>query len=275
MLTASIVVYKTNIEELKTIVNCALKSTIYRIFIVDNSPTDELQRVIESYNSDKLIYTWGHGNIGYGAAHNIAINMSQEMGAEYHIILNPDIIFKEGAIEALHGFMKNHKDVGYVMPNIIYPDGSIQRLCKLLPTPYDIFARKFLPKSWTAKRNAEYEMHFTGYDKIWDCPNLSGCFMFLRNSVLKSVGGFDDRYFMYFEDTDLIRRIHRVSKTVFYPNVTIIHAHKAEHRTNKVLLKASIKSAIKYFNKFGWIFDKERATFNSLARKPESQLVEY
>lgn len=106
--------------------------------------------------------------------------------------------------------------------------------------------------------------------KIWNCPNLSGCFMFLRNSVLKQVGSFDDKFFMYFEDTDLIRRIHRVSKTVFYPNATIIHAHKAEHRTSKLLLKISVKSAIQYFNKYGWIFDKERRIYNRQAQRTES-----
>lgn len=267
MLTASIVVYKTAEMELKTIVDCALKSSIHMIYIVDNSLSNESQTIINSYHSPKLIYIYGHGNIGYGAAHNIAIKKSIEQGAKYHVILNPDIIFQAGSIESLTQFMDIHPEVGAVMPNIVYPNGRSQRLCKLLPTPFDIFARRFFPKSWMKKRNAKYEMHFMGYDKIWNCPNLSGCFMFLRIDILKQIGGFDDRFFMYFEDTDLIRRIHTVSKTVFYPDVTIIHAHKAEHRTNKFLLKASIKSAIKYFNKYGWFFDRERKLFNSLAKR--------
>lgn len=77
---------------------------------------------------------------------------------------------------------------------------------------------------------------------------------------------------MYFEDTDLIRRMYRVSKTVFYPYVTIIHAHKAEHRTNKTLLKISIESAIKYFNKYGWLFDRERRKFNKEACSSSNDL---
>jgi GT2 family glycosyltransferase len=274
MLIASIVVYKTAEMELKTIVNCALNSAIHKIYIVDNSPSNESQTVINSYHSSKLIYIWGHGNIGYGAGHNMAIKKSIELGATYHIILNPDIIFQADAISSLTQFMDCHPDIGSVMPNIIYPDGRSQKLCKLLPTPYDIFARRLLPKPLTTKRNERYEMHSMGYDKSWNCPNLSGCFMFLRTDILKQIGGFDDRFFMYFEDTDLIRRIHQVSITAFYPNATIIHAHKAEHRTSKTLLKISIKSAIKYFNKYGWFFDKERRIFNKRAQSNDAHIVE-
>ena len=67
---------------------------------------------------------------------------------------------------------------------------------------------------------------------------------------------------MYFEDFDLMRRIHNVSKTIFYPNVSIIHDHaKESYKSNKMLI-LHIKSAIKYFNKWGWIFDKERKEMN-------------
>ncbi len=274
MLTASIVVYKTAEMELRMIVNCALNSNIHKIYIVDNSPSSESQTVVDSYQSPKLIYIYGQGNVGYGAGHNIAIKRSLEFGAMYHVILNPDIIFQKGSIESLTQFMDEHLDVGMVMPNIIYPNGEIQRLCKLLPTPFDIFARRLLPKSWIEKRNKRFEMHFMGYDKIWNVPYLSGCFMFLRNCVLAQTGGFDERYFMYSEDIDLTRRTHRISKTVFYPAVTITHAHRAEHKTSKNLLKISIISTIKYFNKYGWFFDKERRIFNKRAQSDDAHIVE-
>ena len=274
MLTASIVIYKTDIRELQTIIDCALRSTISTIFIIDNSPSNELQIIIDNYQSSKLVYIYGQGNIGYGAGHNIAIKKSFELNADYHIILNPDIIFNEGTIESLWQFMEKNPSIGLVMPKVIYPNGTIQRLCKLLPTPLDILTRRIFPKKWIEKRNRRFEMHFMGYNKIWDCPYLSGCFMFIRNNILKQVGGFDERYFMYSEDIDLSRRIHRISRTIFYPYVTIIHAHKAEHKTNKFLLKISIISTIKYFNKYGWIFDKERRLFNKLAQQERAGILE-
>ena len=67
---------------------------------------------------------------------------------------------------------------------------------------------------------------------------------------------------MYLEDTDLNRRIHSKYKTIFYPNVSIIHEYAKESYVNKKLLIYHIKSAIYYFNKWGWLFDKERGMIN-------------
>ena len=111
MLTASIVIYKTQKEEFRKIVECSLKSSIHTIFIVDNSPSNKLQEVVASYRSSRLIYIWGQGNIGYGAGHNIAINKSFESDANYHIILNPDVIFQPEVIESLFLFMEKHSEV--------------------------------------------------------------------------------------------------------------------------------------------------------------------
>ena len=87
--------------------------------------------------------------------------------------------------------------------------------------------------------------------------------MFMRVSTLKNNNlFFDDNYFMYCEDFDLIRRIHRVARTIYYPNVTIVHDHAKASYKNRKMLITHIQSAIKYFNKFGWCFDKERNEMN-------------
>lgn len=269
MITASIVLFKTKKEDLSTILSCTISSCIDRIYIVDNSPTSELKNFINSSikDAEKLVYIYGHGNIGFGKGNNIAIREAIDAGSTYHFVLNPDIIFDPSVISELVKYMSNHNEVGQLLPKVVYPDGSLQYLCRLLPTPLDMFGRRFLPSSWINKRNARYEMHFSGYDKIFNAPTLSGCFMLLNTSILKRVGLFDERFFMYFEDNDLTRRIHQVSQTVFYPDITIIHNHASEHRHSKFLLKESIKSAIKYFNKWGWFFDKERRKVNKECTK--------
>ena len=87
--------------------------------------------------------------------------------------------------------------------------------------------------------------------------------MFMRLSKLKENNlFFDERYFMYCEDFDLMRRIHRLAKTIYCPNVTIVHNHAKESYKSRKMLITHIKSAIKYFNKFGWFFDKERKQMN-------------
>ncbi len=264
MVTASIILYNTDLSLVRTIMECADRSCINHIYVIDNSPTDNLRENVVPL-SNKIEYIYGQGNVGYGAGHNIGIAKAIEIGSKYHVVLNPDIQFDDGTIEELVSFSDSHDNIGMVMPNVIYPDGRQQYLCKLSPSPLDMFGRRLLPKKLIEKRNEHYEMRSTGYKDIRNVPCLSGCFMFLNMEIVKEVGLFDDRFFMYFEDFDLIRRLHQVSKTVFYPKLTIIHNHATEHRTNKKLLKISIQSAIRYFNKWGWFFDAERKKWNQTA----------
>ena len=75
-------------------------------------------------------------------------------------------------------------------------------------------------------------------------------------------GLFDERFFMYFEDTDLSRRIHSRYRTVMYSHVSVFHAYDRRSRRDLRLLRIHISSAVKYFNKWGWFFDRERAGIN-------------
>lgn len=260
MITASIVTFHTKHDELARLIECVRKSSIDHLYIIDNSSNDELREFIKSHESAHYIHSL---NLGYGSGHNIAIRKSIEIGADYHVVLNPDIYWDGDVIGELTKYMDRNPDVGQVMPKIIYPSGETQYLCKLLPTPIDLIGRRFMPiRSYRKKHGYNYELHWTNYDKIMEVPLLSGCFMFLRVSVLEKVGGFDDRYFMYAEDFDLCRRIGEISKTVFYPFVSVTHVYEKGSYKNKKLLKYHIQSIIKYFNKWGWFFDTKRGARN-------------
>jgi len=264
-LSISIVLFHNKKEELtETLSSCLNANLNIRIYLIDNSKNDNLS--VLSNLDNRITYIFNNANLGYGKAHNIALRKSIEESIPYHLVLNPDVYFEKGVLEELYNFMEANEDVGLVMPKVLYPDGDIQYLCKLLPTPLDLFGRRFLNfgpfKKFVEKRNEIYELRFTGYDKIMEVPYLSGCFMFIRTEVLKKVGLFDERFFMYLEDTDLSRRIHRVAKTIYYPYVHVYHEYgKGSYKSLK-LLYYHIKSAIKYFNKYGWFFDKEREEIN-------------
>lgn len=263
-LSASIVLYNTKIDELKRVIDSYFAYIGEKqLFLVDNSPTDSLKEIVKIYPNNDIYYIFNNENMGYGKAHNIAIKKSIEQELPYHIILNPDIIIEEGTLEKLTIYMEQHPEIGNIMPKIIYPNGELQYLCKLLPSPIDLIFRRFIPiKRWKDAINERYELHSFGYDKIKNIPNLSGCFMFLRTEALKKVGLFDENIFMYLEDIDLNRRIHLKYKTIYYPDATVTHEHQKESYKSKKLLKAHIKSAIYYFNKYGWFFDKERTNIN-------------
>lgn len=263
-LSASIVLYNTKISDLKRVIDGYFAyQGEKQLFLVDNSPSDELKNVITMYPNNDIYYIFNNANMGYGKAHNIAIRKSIEQGLPYHIILNPDIIIEKGALEKLTDYMELHPEVGNIMPKITYPNGELQYLCKLLPRPIDLIFRRFLPwEKIRNKINERYELRFFNYNEIMNIPNLSGCFMFLRTKALEKVGLFDENIFMYIEDIDLNRRIHNVYRTIYYPNATVVHEHQKESYKNKKLLKAHIQSAIYYFNKYGWFFDRERANIN-------------
>ena len=272
-LSASIVLYNTKIDELKRVIDSYFTYPGEKqLFLVDNSPSDSLKEIVKIYPNNDIYYIFNNENMGYGKAHNIAIKKSIEQNLPYHIILNPDIIIEKNTLEKLTNYMEQHPEVGNIMPKIIYPDGELQYLCKLLPSPIDLIFRRFIPiKNWKEAINKRYELHSFGYDQIKNIPNLSGCFMFLRTEALKKVGLFDENIFMYLEDIDLNRRIHSKYKTIYYPDAIVSHEHQKESYKNRRLLKAHIQSAIYYFNKYGWLFDKERTTINKNVLKELSQ----
>ena len=273
-LSASIVLYQTDLTPLKKAIDSyfACQTQQLQLFLVDNSPTDELKSIVTMYPDKEIHYIFNNENMGYGKAHNIAIKKSIEQGLPYHIVLNPDIVIQKGTLEKLTLYMNEHPEVGNIMPKIIYPDGQLQYLCKLLPSPLDLIFRRFIPfKKWRDKSNKRFELHAFSYSKTMNIPILSGCFMFLRTEALENVGLFDEHFFMYMEDFDLNRRIHRAYKTIFFPEAVVVHEYQKASYKNIKLLKAHIKSAIYYFNKYGWFFDKERKKIN---RETLKQILE-
>jgi GT2 family glycosyltransferase len=259
-LSISVVLYKNDPSELKRLINCISKTQLnYKLFLIDNSPTDILRIFGEEKNTD---YHFNNKNIGFGRAQNLAINKTLDK-SNYHLVLNPDISFDKGTLENIYDFMEKSPDVGQLMPKVCYNDGNVQKLCKLLPHPVDLIGRRFFKNVYlSSKRNRVYELNGFDYNKILDTPGLSGCFMFIRTSVLKQVTGFDTRFFMYLEDFDLTRRINKIARTIFYPDVSIIHAYNKGSYSNFTLFRYHIISAVKYFNKWGWLFDEERDKFN-------------
>lgn len=263
MITASIVLYNHSLSEISTIVKTLRKSfQISDIFLVDNSPTPT-----HEFNRLPASYIFTGKNLGYGAGHNIALRKTIEQGIPYHLVVNPDISFDPVIIDSIVQFMNNNSEIGQIMPKVYYPNGEIQYLCKLLPTPFDLIFRRFLPKNWTKKRTERFELRKSGYSTLLDVPYLSGCFMFLRTTAIKEIGIFDERFFMYPEDIDLTRRIHQKYRTVFYPEVSIIHHHAQESYTNLKMLWIHITNLVRYFNKWGWFFDKERRNVNKKTLK--------
>ena len=255
IISSSIVLYKNDWTTINETINSFLDTDIkVFLYLIDNSPTDELSKL---KMDSRIEYIHNPSNPGFGAAHNIAIKKAFELNSSYHLILNPDIYFDRGTLELICDFMDNNLNVGQLMPKVTYPNGEFQYLCKTNPTFFDLFARGFMPnflKKIFSKRLERYEYKDHNYaDIIYDIPYLSGCFMFLRTETLKKVGFFDDKMFMYMEDADLTRRFLEVSRTLYFPKAHIYH-HFAKLTHKKLKFKwITVQSAFIYFNKWGWL----------------------
>ena len=260
---ASIVVYKTDVKILQRAVESFQSSTLTgKLSIIDNSPTDTLRESSVAWGAQ---YFFSSANIGYGKAHNIAMKESLT-NTQYHLVLNPDVYFEKDTIQKLYWFMEEHPEAGLVMPRVKDPNGRLQMLCKQLPTPLNLTSRRFFPTAmWSKKLNDRYELKNSNYDHVMNVPFLSGCFMFLSTTALKQIGLFDERFFLYAEDTDLSRRIHQKFETLYFPWAEIFHVHERGSYKNFGLTLHNLKSAAQYFNKWGWFFDRERTIINQRA----------
>lgn len=263
-ITASIVMYNNDRQMLAKAVKSILSTKLrVHIYLIDNSETDQLRNLFP--DSEKLTYVFNNANIGFGAGHNIAIRRILSF-TKYHLIINPDIYFDQNVLESMYKYIEQNADIGILCPKVYYPNGELQYLCRKLPTPLDILLKR-VPLSLSLplfrKRLAEYEFKNRDYNQVMNVPCLSGCFMFVRCDVFKKAGFFDENLFMYMEDFDFTRRTSRYYRTVYYPEVFIYHHYARESVGNKKLLMIAIKSAIYYFNKWGWMIDKERKRMNA------------
>jgi hypothetical protein len=257
----SIVLYNNDLNELlKTIESIQRTKLNVKIFLIDNSLTDDLK----IFNNEReVFYFHNPSNPGFGAAHNMAIEKATNMGFKYHFVVNPDIYFTEDVISAMINHVLDDPSIGMMMPQILNFDGSIQNLPKLLPSPYSILMRKFKwPKFIYSTFIDNYELRSVNKKIIYSAPILSGCFTLLSLEAVKKVGMYDDAFFMYFEDWDLSRRMSGEFKTLYFPTVSVYHGYESGANKSSKLFKIYLNSAFTYFSKWGWFFDSERGKVN-------------
>ena len=264
--TASIVLYKNDILTLENAIKSLLKyNNVDKLFLVDNSPTDDLKTIVRD---NRIEYIHNPANPGFGSSHNVAINKSADLGSIRHFVVNPDVYIEEDVVSAMLEYMNKDETIGMMMPKVLNLDKTVQHLPKLLPNPFSILWRKL---KWPSKAFEKfitlYELRDIDENKIYNAPILSGCFTLLNIEAVKKVGVYDDKFFMYFEDWDLSRRIHKFYKTLYFPKVSIVHEYESGANKNSKLFKVFVKSAITYFNKWGWFFDVDREKINSSALK--------
>lgn len=259
MITASIVTYHTAANELEKCLATLNSSAVSRVYVVDNSCLPRIAELSRRYGACYI----AHLNNGYGAAHNTALRKAIAEGSTYHLVMNSDIEFSSPIIARLADYMDAHPDVGQLQPRIVCPDQSLQHTCRLLPTPADLFIRRFLPGRFFTKRRRRYLLDSADWNREFDCAYQQGSFMFFRMSALNRIGLFDERFFMYPEDIDISRRMAACFKVRYWPGTTVVHHHAAASYRSWRMLWVHFSNMVRYFNKWGWFSDRGRSRMNA------------
>lgn len=248
LITGCIVTYN-NMKCIEQTIDSILEHTDpmkFRLYVVDNHSTDGTPDFIRKKYPQVCLVEPGD-NRGFGAGHNVVLPMLE---SKYHFVINPDIILRDDAVDKICAFMDENPDIGVVSPKICFPDGTLQVLGKRNPRLKYLIASRFRDSEKMNKLLEEYAMLDRDLSSPQDIECTSGCFIGFRTEIFKQLGGFDERYFMYFEDADISREAKKLTRVVYYPYATIYHVWERASKTNKKLLLIHIKSMFKYFIKW-------------------------
>ncbi len=266
-LIVSIVVYNPKIEQLQQTLNSICKSSVnLQILLSDNSPRSlDISQLI---CSKPLKYTFNGENLGFGRAHNQNLLSAVHLHSpRFFLVLNPDVFFDGELISELSSRMKQDSDIGLCIPQIRHPSGKLQMINRRIPRPIDLFVSflscKLKTDFFKTESYKRYQLKDIELNKTFMCPTISGCFMFFRSDAFRAQKGFDERYFLYLEDTDLSRRISEDYKTVVFSDLVAYHHWSRGAYRSLKLFVSFLKSMMLYFNKWGWLQDPLRETLNN------------
>ncbi|NUN64581.1 glycosyltransferase family 2 protein [Pseudanabaena biceps] len=224
----------------------------WEVIIVDNASTDNsISIIINNFPSFKLICS--HTNWGFSKANNLAVRSSQ---GEYLLFLNTDTILTKNTPEVLLNHLNLNKNIGIISPRITFENGRYQLSCGDLPN----LLSEFIDKIRYAFDNEFYDFLSTFYDrqysKVQEVGWVTGACMMMRRDVFEQIDGFDENFFMYFEDKDICKRVKDLGyKVVYYPETTIIHllggsSHGIKKSVNKYYRDSQLYYYQKHLGKF-------------------------
>lgn len=250
--TAVVIVSFNTREVLRECLRSVGESRPSETVVVDNGSTDgSIEMVERDFPDVRLVRA---ENPGYGAAANLGVEATT---AEYVLLLNSDTIIPETAPAAVAAYLDAHERVGILGPRLLNRDGSLQRSCFPFPTPRAAFlgetrlgylirfvpgVRKRHPRTWR-------------HDRPRPMPWVSGAAMAIRRTAHDEVAGFDDSFFMYFEETDLCYRLWQAGWEVHFAPVTdIVHLGAASTSRWAAAMR------VRYYESMAWFYQRHRSS---------------
>lgn len=230
------------------------------VYCVDNASGPgyraSLRKLLDAFAQNKrfrLELQLQEHNRGFGAGHNAALNAAS---SDYHLVLNPDAQLDPCALARGIAALARDTGIALLSPRVRGPDGQAEFLCKRYPSVLLLALRGFAPallKRPFAARLAHYEMRRElSADRPCEIDIASGCCMLVRTSHLRAVGGFDEAFFLYFEDFDLSLRLARTGRLMFFPAMQIVHHGGYASRKGWRHIGHFLRSGARFFSRYGW-----------------------
>lgn len=250
-ITVSIVLFNERVSELHYTIESFLKIPLSKkLYLIDNTETNFFEYL---FVHEDIVYLPVHENIGFGSGHNKIINEIKNV-SNYHLILNPDVIFHPDVIKDLIKELEKDTSIAMIAPKVLFPDKSHQFSCRRYPSIRELFIRRFLvlkPVFNSIIYKGEYRER--DLNTPFFAEYLTGCFHLYNTSDFVQLQGFDEQYFLYMEDVDICKKIDAINKKkLYYPHKEITHVLKQGSAKKIKLLFYHISSATKYFRKWGF-----------------------
>ena len=261
----SVVIVSYNVKDyLEKCIQSILKFSVgssFEIIIVDNSSTDGSNEMLKGINSKKIKLIFNGKNLGFAKAVNIGLRHSN---GDFVLLVNPDTVFIENIASKLKKYIEENKMVGIIGCKVLNTDKSFQISSRRnFPYLYSLAFKliglsKWFPRS---KIFSSYNLTYLDENIISKNISVSGSCMMFKREIIKKIGLFDERFFLYFEDTDFcFRTIKAGYKVVYYPEAQIIHHKSASSKKNILEAKNHFdQSFLEFYKKY-----KDEYYFNFL-----------
>ena len=217
------------------------------VYVADNASEDDTVRIVRRRFPQVRLLRMKR-NTGFGHANNAVL---KDLDSDYHFILNPDILLRDDILNAMAGWLSEHPDVVMAVPKFYFADGTEQFTPKRCPTFRYVYGGRLEKLGDPFRRwRSEYTLRGENVTEPVDVDFCSGCFIAVRTSVFRDLGGFDRRYFLYGEDADLTRMAKRYGRTVYTPQFAVTHLWERASAKSPRFFLIHMHSMIQYFYKW-------------------------
>ncbi|MDV3426288.1 MAG: glycosyltransferase family 2 protein [Bacillota bacterium] len=248
-ISISVVTYNNSdkISSLLSSIIAHTKKYDYKIYVIDNNSSDDTVKIVKD-NFPSVTVIENSENKGFGWGHNRVLN---ELDSEFHAVINPDVILSQDSLSYLADYIESNPGIVMATPKIINPDGSEQYLPKKDVSLKYLIGSRFEQRGEVFKKLREdYTMKNLTITDCVDIGFCTGCFFMIKTDVYKKLGGFDERFFMYFEDADLTQRASKIGRVVYTPQFEVTHLWERASSKKIKLFLIELQSMAIYFMKY-------------------------